>query len=94
MIQGILGSQSEIPLVDLDLENDQIQGRYLCGLVEYLPKGAGILISNDLPHVLPLQITEYRTTEHAMTDTNDVPSVAVVSEHSDSLETTLLFNVE
>ena len=71
LIQGILGSSSEIglSLVEIDLENDQIQGRFLCCLVDYLQKDIDILIGNDLPHVLPLQIAEFKTTEHAMTYT-------------------------
>ena len=39
LIQGILGNPSEIPLIEIDLENDQISGRFLCGLVDYLPRG-------------------------------------------------------
>ena len=39
LIQGILGSPSEIPLVEIDLKNDQISGRFLCGLVDYIPRG-------------------------------------------------------
>ena len=88
-------------MVEINLENDQIQGRYLFGLVDYIPKGVDSLIGNDWPHMLLLQISDYRTTEHAMTDTHDVPPATVVSvsedevkEQSDNLNTILLFNVE
>jgi len=38
LIQGILDSPSDITLVEIDLKNDQIQGSFLWGLVDYLPK--------------------------------------------------------
>lgn len=84
---------------EIDLENDQIHGSFLCVLNGYFPKGVDILIANNLCHVLPLQITEYKTTEHAMivihvvlpelVDNEDEPK-----EQTDNLDTSMLFNVK
>lgn len=69
-----MGRPSEIPLVEIDLENDLIRRRFLCGLVDNLPQDVDILIGNDLPPVLPLQTAKNRTIEHAIAETHVVLS--------------------
>src|SRR6218665_3155709 len=34
LIQGIFGIPTEIPLVEIDFQNDRLQGKILCGLVD------------------------------------------------------------
>jgi len=56
LIQGVLGGPTEIPLVEINLENDRVKGKFLCGMVDSLPNGVDLLIGNDLQQIMPLQI--------------------------------------
>src|SRR6218665_3477737 len=55
--QGIFGIPTEIPLVEIDFENDKFQGKILCGLVDSLHYGVGLLVGNDLEGIMPLTVT-------------------------------------
>ena len=56
LIQGVLGGPTEIPLVEINLENDRVNGKFLCGMVDSLPNGVDLLVGNDLQQIMPLQI--------------------------------------
>ena len=94
LIQGILGGPTEIPLVEINLENDRVKGKFLCGMVDSLPNGVDILIGNDLQQIMPLQVCVVTrsgtdtTNNHAvvLSPDNDLSDVAEVlsmdSDHS------------
>ena len=65
LIQGIFGYPTEIPLVKIDFENDEVQGKFLCGLVDSPPQGVDILVGNDLEQIVPLSTS---LVSHAITD--------------------------
>ena len=57
LIQGIFGIPTEIPLVEIDFQNEKLQGKILCGLVDSLPYGVDLLVGNDLEGIMPLTVT-------------------------------------
>lgn len=42
LIRGIFGIPTEIPLVEIDFQNDTVEGKILCELVDSLPYGIDI----------------------------------------------------
>jgi hypothetical protein len=48
LIQGIVGCPIEISLVEVEIDSDRLQGKFLCGLVEKLPTGVDVLWGNDI----------------------------------------------
>src|SRR6218665_4016527 len=73
LIQGIFGIPTEIPLVEIDFQNEKLQRKILCGLVDSLPYGVDLLVGNDLPGIMPLTVpvitragTDPSTTQHVI----------------------------
>src|SRR6218665_157160 len=72
LIQEIFGIPKEIPLVEVDFQNDKLQGKILCGLVDSLPYGVDLLVGNDLEGIMPLAVT---VVTRAGTDTSNTQNV-------------------
>jgi transposase InsO family protein len=92
LIQGVLGGPTEIPLVEINLENDRVKGKFLCGMVDSLPNGVDLLVGNDLQQIMPLQICVVTRSGTDTTNNNAVvlspdndqsDVVEVLSEDSD-----------
>src|SRR6218665_44985 len=72
LIQDIFGIPTEIPLVEIDFQNDKVQGKILCGLVDSLSDGVDILVDNDLPGIMPFTVSVVTL---AGTDTTNIQNV-------------------
>jgi len=59
-------------LVEIDFQNDKLQGKILCGLVHSLPYGVELLVGNDLEGIMPLTVT---VVTRAGTDTSNTQNV-------------------
>src|SRR6218665_234077 len=64
--------QRGIPLVEIDFQNEKLQGKILCGLVDSLPYGVDLLVGNDLPGIMPLTVS---VVTRAGTDTSNTQNV-------------------
>lgn len=63
---------TEIPLVEIDFQNDKQQGKILCGLVDSLPYGVDNLVGNDLEGIMPLTVS---VASRAGTNTSNTKNV-------------------
>jgi hypothetical protein len=52
LLKGISSELIEVPLVELHLKTDVLDGNVFCGLIEELPEGVDFLLGNDLACVV------------------------------------------
>lgn len=91
LIQGVVGEPVQIPLVELQVQGDLINGSILCGLVDRLPPGIDILIGNDLAPVDISAVTRLQAAK--INDQWDGPP-SIESDHTPGVLTNVPADLE